>query len=193
MAKRKMLVANEELAKQLVQIAEKRGQTLFSLLNEILEQALRVYNKGLTLKPVLDEWERAKAIEEAGFVHVIKNLWIDVVDTAFSLGNRRSLLKKWRETGHWYGKFFAAKNTENPLSNLKDFFSGLTWGASEFVIELDKEEGLIRCISVDFPKSYTELLSSFFEGILEALGYECTSKDVSEGLIRIMFKKCKVD
>ncbi|MDI6904716.1 MAG: hypothetical protein QMD13_04405 [Candidatus Bathyarchaeia archaeon] len=41
MVKRKMLAADEGLAEQMVRIAEDRGQTLFGLVNEVLEQAVR--------------------------------------------------------------------------------------------------------------------------------------------------------
>lgn len=193
MVKRKMLVADERLAEQLAYVAKKRGQTLFSLLNEIFDHALRVYRNGLTLKPILDEWERMKAMKEAGFIYVVKPLWIDIVNMAFSSENKSLLLKKWYEAGRWYGKYFATKSAEDPILNLRDFFSNLMWGSSEFVMEVNNEEGQIRCISADFPSSYTELLGSFFQGALDALGYKCKSKEVSKGFIRIIFQKCKVE
>ncbi len=189
MVKRKILVADEELARKLAQIAEEKGQTLFGLLNDILEQAVRAHNMGLALKFILDEYDRLRALKEAGFVHVVKGLWLDVVDKAYSLGDKRSLLEKWRETGHWYGRYFIVKCPENAIGGFRDFICSLMWGASEFVMEVDNGEVQVRCISTDFPESYTKLLSAFFEGAFEVLGYRCMEEDVSKGLLRMLFKK----
>lgn len=129
-----------------------------------------------------------KAVREGWFVQVVKTLWFDVVEKAY-VGNKRSLLEKWRETGCWYGKYFATKKMENSIVEFRDFICNLMWGASEFSMELNVDGGKIRCVSADFPESYTELLSVFLEGALDALGYQCIEKDISKGLIRIVFKK----
>ncbi|MDI6691019.1 MAG: hypothetical protein QME50_04010 [Candidatus Bathyarchaeota archaeon] len=188
MVKRKMLAADEGLAEQVVKIAEERGQTLFSLVNEVLEQTVRAHDMGLPLKQIVDERGLVEAAREAGFVLVVKTLWFDVLDRAFKQGVKRSMLEKWRETGRWYGKFFAAKKPQNPVEGFRDAVCNLVWGASEFDIEVNDGEGEVCCISAEFPLSYTELFSAFLGGALEALGYRCTEKDVSKGVIRLRFK-----
>ena len=188
MVKRKMLAADEGLAEEMVRIAEERGQTLFSLVNEVLEQAVRAHDMGLTLRRVVDERGVVGAVREAGFVLAVKTLWFDVLDRAFKPGAKRSMLKKWRETGRWYGKFFVAKKSENPVEGFRDAVCNLMWGASEFDIEVNNGEGEVRCISADFPLSYTKLFSAFLGGALDALGCRCTKKDVSKGVIRLRFK-----
>ena len=188
MVKRKMLAADEELAKQVTEIAKGNGQTLFSFVNEILEQSVQAHKMGLSLKRILDERDMVEAVRKAGFVYTVKTLWLDAIERAFATGNKRSMLEKWCETGWWYGKFFMAKKSENPIEGFRDAVCNLMWGASEFDIEVNNGEGEARCISADFPLSYTELFSAFLGGALEALGYRCTEKDVSKGVIRLRFK-----
>lgn len=190
MGKRKMLAADERLAEQIVKIAEERGQTLFSLVNEVLEQAMRVHDMGLTLRQVVDEWSKIEAVRSAGLMFCVKSLWFDVIERVFSL-EKNSMVEKWRETGSWYGKYFITKETDDPFRGFMDFVRNLMWGATEFVIDLDDCEGRVRCMSADFPASYTELLSAFLEGAIGALGYECVEKDFSKGILQITFKKIK--
>ena len=187
MVKRKMLAAEEKLAEQMVNVAEERGQTLYSLVNEVLEQAVRAHKMGLTLRRVVEERGVVEAVREAGFMLTVKTLWFDVIGRAFKVRAKRSMLKKWRETGRWYGKFFVAKKSEDPVKGFRDAVCNLMWGASEFDVEVNNGGGEVRCISADFPLSYTELFSAFLEGALEAFGYRCTEKDVSKGVIRISF------
>ena len=49
MVKRKMLAVREDIAEQIVSIAKGRGLTLFGLVNEVLEQAVRAHKMGLTI------------------------------------------------------------------------------------------------------------------------------------------------
>lgn len=188
MVKRKMLAADERLAEQMVKIAEEKGQTLYSLVNEALEQAVNAYNMGLTLKRIVQERGTAETAKEADFTLTVKTLWLDAVETAFNAG-KRSMLEKWRETGRWYGKYFTVKNPEKPVEALEETVRNLMWGSSEFHVKLNDGKGEISCISGDFTHAYTKLLSSFLEGALEALGYKRTKKNVSKGIIRIRFKK----
>jgi len=99
------------------------------------------------------------------------------------------MLEKWRETGRWYGKYFTVKNPEKPVEALEQTVRNLMWGTSEFHVKLNDGKGEARCISGEFTESYTRLLSAFLEGALEALGYVCTKKNVSKGIIRIKIKK----
>lgn len=165
MGKRKMLAADEKLAEQMVKIAKKKGQTLYSLVNEVLEQAVRAHNLGLSLKRIVDERSIIEAAKGAGLIFTIKPLWFDAIERAFNSGNKRSMLEKWRETGKWYGKYFIAKEPENPVKGLGDVFRNMMLGASDFVMEVNNEEGEIRCINADFPASYTQLLGEFLRAL----------------------------
>jgi len=86
MVKRKMLAADERLAEQMVKIAEEKGQTLYSLVNEALEQIVKAHNMGLTLKRVVQERGTVETAKEAGFRLTIITLWLDAVETAFNAG-----------------------------------------------------------------------------------------------------------
>jgi len=124
MVKRKMLAVDERLAEQLAKVARDRGQTLYSLVNEILEQALKVYEMGLSsLKQLVNERCVVEAARGAGFVLTVKPLWVDALERAFNAGEQRSLLERWRETGGWSGKYFLVK-AEHPVVGRWEDFGG---------------------------------------------------------------------
>lgn len=186
MVKRKMLAVAEDLANEIVRIAERKGLTLYKFVNDVLRQVVMANDMGLTLKQVVDERRVIEAAKEAGFTLAVERLWYDAVDTAFK-HRRGSTTKKWREAGKWYGKYCSSRGAEEPLKAFKRTVSDLMWGASEFDIEEKDDKVEVRCISSRFPLSYTELFTAFLEGAFEALGYKRTEREVSKGVIRLTF------
>jgi len=186
MVKRKMLAVADDLANEIVRIAERKGLTLYKFVNDVLRQVVRANDMGLTLKQVVDERRVIEAAKEAGFTLAVERLWYDTVDTAFKQ-RRGSTTKKWREAGKWYGKYCSSKGAEESLKAFKRTVSDLMWGASEFDIEEKDDKVEVRCISSKFPLSYTELFTAFLEGAFEALGYKSTGREVSKGVIRLTF------
>jgi len=186
--KRKLIAAREDLVEKIDKMAKRRRLSLYGLVNELLEQAVRVDAMGLTLKEIVDQHGVLEAARKAGFTITIESLLYDVVERAFKSGRR--VAKKWYETGQWYGKYYSARQPEDPLDAFKKAVAALTWNVSEFDIA-DEGGGkvTVRCVSPRFPLSYTELLSTFLEGTLDGLGYECIAKDVFMGVIKLTFKR----
>lgn len=188
MVRRKLIAAREDLAEKLMRVAERRGLTFYRLVNEIIEQALRAEAMGASLKEIVDEHGVLDVAKKAGFVFTIESLLYDVLDGSFEVGKRK-LTKMWREMGRWYGGYCSASRPEDSLAAFKEAMNALTWNASEFEV-VEGEKGVtVRCISPKFPLSYTELFSSFLEGALEALGFKCTGREVSTGVIALEFKR----
>ena len=188
MVRRKLVAAREDLAKKLMRVAERRGLTFYRLVNEVIEQALRAEAMGASLKEIVDEHGVLDVARRAGFVFTVESLLYDVLDGAFKVGKRK-LTKKWREMGRWYGSYCSASRPEDSLAAFREAMNALTWNASEFEV-VEGEEGVtVRCISHKFPLSYTGLFSSFLEGALEALGFECTGREVSTGVIALEFER----
>lgn len=190
MVKRKMLAVAEDLAKEIVRIAERRGLTLYKFVNDVLRQVVTANEMGLTLKQVVDERRVIETAKEAGFTLAVEKLWYDAVDAAFK-HRRGSTTKKWREAGEWYGKYCSSVGAEEPLEAFERIVSTLTRGVSEFDIEEKDGEVEVRCISSKFPLSYTELFTAFLEGAFEALGYDRMEGEVSKGVIRLTFGKAR--
>jgi len=188
LSQRKMLAADEELANKVAELASRRGLTVRQTVNDILEQALSVEEAGISLKEVVEErWMLEKA-QEIGFTFVPERLLYQVVDAAYGQGGKQ-FSDTWRGVGSWYGKYFSAK-TDKPLDAFKEAMGLLTFGASGFSLEKQKDDRLaVTCVSERFTEGFTEVFSLFIEGVLEVLGYEVSDREVSKGIIKLKLSK----
>jgi len=186
---RKMLAAEEEIANRVVEMARRRGVTVFQTVNDILEQALRADGMGLALEEVIDRRGMLERAREVGFTFTIERLLYEVVDTAYKRA-RKQLSQMWLEMGGWYGKYFANKR-EDGLEAFVEAMELLTFGTSEFSLEEDLGVVSVTSVGESFTPGFTDVLSLFIEGALEALGYRQAAKEVSKGIIRLRFEKSR--
>jgi len=189
LARRKMLAAEEEIANRVVEMARRRGVTVFQTVNDILEQALRADGMGLALEEVIDRRGMLERAREVGFTFTIERLLYEVVDTAYKLA-RKQLSQMWLEMGGWYGKYFANKR-EDGLEAFGEAMELLTFGTSEFSLEENRGVVSVTSVGESFTPGFTDVLSLFIEGALEALGYRQAAKEVSKGIIRLRFEKSR--
>ena len=190
MPRRKMLAADEDLANRVVEMAKRRGATVFQTVNDILEQALRADGVGIPLEEVIDNRGMLETARETGFTFAIERLLYDVVDMAY-VHAKNQLSQMWLEMGHWYGKYFANKREES-LEAFREAMELLTFGTSEFSLEEDRGgEVSIACVSERFTPGFTDVLSLLIEGAFEAFGYKRVAKEVSKGIIRLRFERSR--
>lgn len=190
MARRKMLAAEEEIANRVVEMARRRGATVFQTVNDILVQALRADGMGLVLKDVIDRRGMLERARELGFTFTIERLLYEVVETAYSHA-RKQLCQTWLDMGRWYGKYFANRR-EDGLEGFREAMELLTLGSSEFSLEEDRGGVVfVSCVGEGFTLGFTDVLSLFIEGALEALGYGRVAKEVSKGIIRLRFERSR--
>ncbi|MEM3798388.1 MAG: hypothetical protein QXY74_08175 [Candidatus Bathyarchaeia archaeon] len=182
--KRKMLAAREDLVNRISNVANRRGFTLFDMLNDLLELAVKVDGMGLSLRDVVGEYGLVKAAKDAGFVLGLESLWYEMAELAYNKAKGKAL-KSWFEAGVWLAKRYATSDTADPLEAFKKDLKAFTWNAPEFTIEKAENKISIRLISPRFPESYTLLFTSFLEGALETFNYEIVEKEVSKGNIRL--------
>jgi len=182
--KRKTLFAREDLANRLSVIAKQHGYTLYSLVNEILELAVRAEDAGINLRKIFEESWILKNAKKDGFILVLENLWYDMAELAYEKAGDEAV-KKWFEAGVWLAKRYATAGMERPFEAFKRSLEAYTWNVPELTIEEDEKTVSIRMISPRFPESYTILYSAFLEGALETFGYKISSKEVSTGMIRL--------
>jgi hypothetical protein len=179
-----MLAAEEDIANGIVEMAKRRGVTIYQTVNDILEQALRADGMGLVLKEVIDQRGMLERAREMGFTFTIERLLYDITDTAYER-TKNKVSQMWQETGRWYGKFFASRD-DDVLKALEEAMELLTFGASEFSIDEGSGGSIsISCVGERFTLGFTDLFSLFIEGIFEALGYQTSTKEVSKGIIRL--------
>ena len=190
--KRKTLFAREDLANRLSGIAKQHGYTLYSLVNEILELAVRAEDEGINLRKIFEESLIVKNAKKDGFILGLENLWYDMAELAYEKAGDEAV-KKWFEAGVWLAKRYTTAEMEKPFEAFKRSLEAYTWNVPELTIEEDEKTVSIRMISPRFPESYTILYSAFLEGALETFGYKISSKEVSAGMIRLKAVGKEVD
>jgi hypothetical protein len=184
-----MLAAEEEIANEIVELAHKKDLTVYQTVNDILTQALRVENMGLTLKEVVDERWMLERAREIGFTFIIEHLLYDIVDTSYNL-DAEWATELWSNIGSWYGKFFQTRN-EDPISAFTEAMELLTFGISEFTIDRGRNSISLSCIGERYTLGYTKLFSLFIENAFKVFGYNTASKETSKGIIRLKFDRVK--
>jgi len=100
---RKMLAAREDLADKMSAIAAQRGLTLFSLINELLEVAIKVDDMGISLRETVDAYELTREAQNASFTLVLESLLYDTADLATEKANSETL-KTWFDAGVWVAR-----------------------------------------------------------------------------------------
>ena len=182
MVKRKLLAARVDLADKVSEIASRKG-TLYDYVNEVLEQAIRAEELGVTLRKVLDDRWLIKSARDAGFILVPEKILYELAEDACKSMGKERLLALWYETGEWYGKYY--DDLERFVDAVKKYF----WDVIELSVSEDDDQVMLTCLSSRFSEVYTELFGKFLEGALNVLGYSLREGDISKGIIHMRFVK----
>ncbi len=184
---RKMLAADEEIANKIVEIAKRRGSTVYGTLNEILEQALRADGMGLNLNYVIENREKMEKAKGMGFTFAIEKLLYEVVELAHEKAGEE-LGEIWLETGKWYGRYFADKG-DDPIESFREALELLCLGNP--VTSIEKQDGgrlVVSCVGELYTEGFTEMYGLFIRGAMETFGWEHVETENGRGMIRLTFK-----
>lgn len=182
--KRKTFVAREDLLDRLGRVADERGYSLYALVNDLFELALKADALGLDLRRVLDERGVLETAKCVGFVLVLESLCYDMSDLAYEKGKGKAL-KSWFEAGVWLAKRYVTSGVNDPLEALRRDLGTFMWNASRFSLEGAGDKASVSVFSPRFSEAYTFLLASLFEGLLAGFGYEVADREVFKGNIRL--------
>lgn len=182
--RRKMLAARDDLADEIGKIAEKRGFTLFSMLNELLDLAIKVDKLGVSLEEAVNAYGLAKEIKDASFTLVLESLLYDTAEIAYEKASEKTL-KAWYDAGVWIAKRYLARGVADPLSAYERELSVFAWNIPGLSIHRSGKEVSVRLLSPRFSNSYTVLFNRYLQGILVGSGYEVTFNEVGRGNIRL--------
>ena len=188
---RKFLAARADLATKLSKIAKSRNVTLYGLLNEILEQAIRANDFGDDLSQILDNHFFIKMAKKNGFILVPEKIWCTILEETFGK-NEESLNSAFYNVGSWYGKYFSTVFSNNDaIEQVEKALKSILWNVPNLNLAKNGNEITLQCTEPKFTDSHTAFLSTIFEGIIHSFGYATDAKDVSRGIISLTFKKTK--
>ncbi len=186
--KRKVIAAREDLVNELAIIAKKRGSTLYALVNEIIEQAIRAEAMGVALREVLDVYEFLRANRAAG----LTTLPIDFLNTLASRNSDDNILKLAHECGKWYGEFLLirfAPNTTEP-QDLAPFIERILretrWELTEVSARAENDCVRIRAVSLVLNAEATKIVARYIEGLLNAFNYYTKHVNTHRGIIDVI-------
>jgi hypothetical protein len=182
-SRRKMLAAQEDIANRIVDLAQRKDMTVYQTVNDILEQALRVEELGMSLRQVVDERWVLERAQETGFTFTIEQLLYRVVDEAYE-SDKEKYTVIWREMGHWYGKYYKAKH-EKPLDAFREALELFTIGTSEYTLESNNRDLIFSFIGEKLTPGYIELFCVFIEELLTVLGFKLKVKEINRGIIKL--------
>jgi hypothetical protein len=181
-----MLAAEEDLAKKVAELAERRGLTVYQTVNDILEQALRAEESGMSLKEAVDRRGDMDKARDMGLTFAVEPLLYRVVDLAYEQ-DKKKVVDLWTEMGLWYGKYFKNRKDE-PIKALTEALRFLTYG-TQFGVEKKGNELTVSCVSERYTAGYTLAFTAFLKSALGVLGYKVLENDGSRGIIKIRVTK----
>lgn len=179
-----MLAARDDLADKMGKVAEQRGFTLFAMINDLLDLALKVDGMGITLKEAVDAYELTKEVRDASFTLVLESLLYDNAEIAYEADSAKTL-KTWFDAGLWVARRYIARGVKDPLGAYERELKVFGWNVLGVTIERSGQGVSIRILSPRFSKTYTILFNRYLEGILEGCGYEVSFNEVGRGNIRL--------
>lgn len=179
-----MLAARDDLADRIGKIAEKRGFTLFGMLNDLLDLAIKADRMGISLKDAVDSYELAKEVRDASFTLVLESLLYETAEIAYQRETEKTL-QTWFDAGVWIAQRYLARGVKDPLGAYERELKVFGWNLPGVTMERSDKEVSFRILSPRFSEVYTLLFNNYLQGILDGLGYVVTFNEVGRGNIRL--------
>ena len=182
---RKSLFAKRDLVLKLQEIAINKGVSLYSLVNSVFENYIKLYESGIDLEEALELVKLLSRVRSAGFILIPENTWYTVVGLTSSTLDTTST--EWRDLGTLVAKYFSETFSENVLTAFSKLLEYM--GVREVIIRESEDSVEVKTAGFRLHYSYSSLLARFIEGFLVGLGYTITIPDVNEGVITVKARK----
>jgi hypothetical protein len=191
-SRRKMLAARDDLADEIGKIAARRGFTVFGMVNDLLDLAIKVDGMGVSLKDAVDVYALAREVKDASFTLVLESLLYETAETAYQEASEKTL-KTWFDAGFWVAQRYLARGVADPVSAFERELKIFGWNIPEISLERSARLVTVRILSPRFSETYTILFNRYLQGFLVTLGYEITFNEVGKGNIRLEAAKRGTD
>lgn len=180
MVKRRMLAAEEELAKSLSEIAKSRGETVYHYLNKILEKAIEVER--------LNSNHPAKALEEYLTLTSLTSIGMVLVplEVISELSLKTGDLEVWKKVGVKISRILKVKG--RPV--IEDFIETVLRGVASVSKVVDSKSKTVKLVcSASYPRDLLlEMYGAMLKEVVKGLD-ENVEVEVSRGLVVFTFYK----
>ncbi|NPA96774.1 MAG: hypothetical protein GXO32_04145 [Crenarchaeota archaeon] len=192
--RRKVIAAREDLVNNVSILAKRRGATLYSYVNEILEQAIRAEELGVTLREVLDSYEFLRANRVGG----LTPLSIELLNTIAKICGEKNCLDQLErvalDSGKWYGEFIimrfkpSTRNAKSLSRFIERILRETRWELTEVSVVAEGSQLRIRAVSLVLNNDATKIVARYVEGFINAFGYRMKTCDLRKGIIDLLFE-----
>jgi len=188
---RKLLAARADLVEEISKLARSRNQTIYGLVNSILEQALKVYRMNLKLEDIVDSYMILRNLKNLGFIPLPEDVAYKALDHIFN-DDPKETIDLGLRLGEWYGRVLEAQLPDlKPPDMLRMIIREVAWAASEVAVLKNGDQLIVRCIGPRFSRSYTELLARMAEGVALSMGFKTVQRYVARGVILLTLRREK--
>jgi len=186
---KKLLAVDGEIARKIIQIANRKGMTVYSFTNEILKQAIAAENMNKSLEDIVELFRLLEISLNGGALLIPGDILMYMIERIYQQ-EREELLSKWYKSGRWYGKYLQVRfHRDEPLDIIQSLLNACSSKYSEIQILKEDRKLSVNWMSPNNSLEYTELFSKFLEGVIHSFGYKTRKNDVSKGLIVMEFEK----
>ena len=179
-----------ETAQRLAAQASKKGKTLYSLTNEILEAALRVYGEGGNANEMFPAWKVSRMGKEiSGTPFLPRRLIRKMVERLYPR-DREWLLQEWVEAGKELGNHLRAYYPT--LEDLQAGMPAVQPLIEERRFEIERQRGpdelhqeILMRVDTDLAPELAACGERFLVGLLHAYSFRATKSRVTGGNIEV--------
>lgn len=190
---KKLLAVDGEIAQKIIEIANRKGMTVYNFTNYILQQAIKAENLNRSLDDIVERFRLLEIVQDSGAIFATTDILSYMVKRLYQQ-EKEKLCVKWYKSGLWYGKYLQVKfGNGEPLEMLKKLLDACAPKSSEVRIVKEGDKLSLHRVSPTDSLEYTELFSKFLEGVIHSFGYETKKNDVSKGLIALEFERKNLD
>ncbi|MEM4482190.1 MAG: hypothetical protein QXV04_05660, partial [Desulfurococcaceae archaeon] len=116
-AERKALFARRDLVDQLIDIANKKGMSLYNLVNDVFESYIKIVGTDAGFERLREETSFQRRASSAGFILTPRALVLSALREYYALKPEEAL-RLGAQAGSWLARYYISLNTPDPLPSL---------------------------------------------------------------------------
>lgn len=184
---RKLVPISSEILERIWTLSERVGKPGRVVLEEILDDGLKVYEKGYRLDEAVELLLVSLELKRIGFTLVPRKLFYNLL-SKLSSEDFESLRGEMRKLGEWYGKVISIKYNGD-FDKVKGMLKNMFWDATEVTVKSGSSNVEVTIISPEMPKRMLDLTTDFIESLMKTLGFKLKGSIVDLGIIDLKFER----
>ncbi len=186
---RTSLAVDEKIAKQLATIAKERKMTLYALVNEIMENAVKLLNEGADIRVISNLWLVHRLLSEVDAVILPSDFMDDLIAELYRHDSEK-LLKRFYKLGQEVSALIKiyAKDLDQ-LIHLADTYAKYLPIKNLEIKYLGNITYEVGLIGIGNKIESTKCIMEFLKGLLSEYNITIIEHNVARGIIHLKLKQ----